>query len=355
MQTKSRLSKCLVVGIILLFILTAITPTNGQKIEKQSPPDSRGNILYVGGSGPGNYTKIQDAINNASNGDTVFVYDDSAPYNETVTVTKSIYLCGENRTSTIIKGEVNLNANDTTISYFTIDNHLMHYQFSGPVLHNMTISHNMVQWFFYFEAIKDLTISSNTFDMGTDVRFCSRVNITGNTISDEEGCYLLGSNNCTISHNNLTNANVGVYLEGECQHMTIVGNTFSHCGDLILSWGTSYMDIRRNNFINNRKKDFGIDLTMNRWVQVVENNFINSTVSCSWAWWGFHVVWDRNYWGHPRLLPKPIYNRLRFFLRYLLVYIINRGPWEPQYPYIVLVPFSLKYDWHPAQQPYDIP
>jgi hypothetical protein len=33
-----------------------------------------GNILYVGGGGPGNYTKIQDAINNAINGDTIFVF-----------------------------------------------------------------------------------------------------------------------------------------------------------------------------------------------------------------------------------------------------------------------------------------
>ena len=35
-----------------------------------------GNILYVGGSGPGNFTSIQDAVNNASEGDTVFVFDE---------------------------------------------------------------------------------------------------------------------------------------------------------------------------------------------------------------------------------------------------------------------------------------
>ena len=65
--------KWLAVGIILLFIGTAIIPSSGQNIEKSSSA-SRGNWLYVGGSGPGNYTKIQDAIDNASDGDTLFVY-----------------------------------------------------------------------------------------------------------------------------------------------------------------------------------------------------------------------------------------------------------------------------------------
>ncbi|MCX6663941.1 MAG: hypothetical protein NTZ75_06800, partial [Euryarchaeota archaeon] len=61
-------------------------------------------ILYVGGLNPGNYSKIQDAIDNASDGDTVFVYDDSAPYYENIAITVSIHLIGENRNTTSIEG-----------------------------------------------------------------------------------------------------------------------------------------------------------------------------------------------------------------------------------------------------------
>lgn len=64
-----------------------------------------GNILYVGGSGPGNYTKIQDAINNSSNGDTVFVYDESSPYYENIVINKSMKLEGENKETTVIDGK----------------------------------------------------------------------------------------------------------------------------------------------------------------------------------------------------------------------------------------------------------
>ena len=63
-----------------------------------------GSILYVGGSGPNNYTNIQDAINDASDGDTIFVYDDSSPYDESIIIDKSIQLIGENKYSTVISG-----------------------------------------------------------------------------------------------------------------------------------------------------------------------------------------------------------------------------------------------------------
>jgi len=62
-----------------------------------------GDILYVGGSGEGNYTKIQDAIDNATDGDTVFAYN--GIYYENVVVNKIIMLIGEDKDYTIIDCE----------------------------------------------------------------------------------------------------------------------------------------------------------------------------------------------------------------------------------------------------------
>lgn len=45
-------------------------------------PDARASTLYVGGAGPGNYTTIQTAVNDANPGDSIFVY--SGVYNENV-------------------------------------------------------------------------------------------------------------------------------------------------------------------------------------------------------------------------------------------------------------------------------
>ncbi|UCD12997.1 MAG: hypothetical protein JSW60_05370, partial [Thermoplasmatales archaeon] len=61
-----------------------------------------GNIFYVGDNGSGNYSSIQDAIDNASGGDTINVFN--GLYNENIILNKSINLVGENKDSTIING-----------------------------------------------------------------------------------------------------------------------------------------------------------------------------------------------------------------------------------------------------------
>jgi len=83
--------------------------------------------LYVGGSGANNYTSIQEAIDDAMPGDTIFVYDDSSPYYENLTIDKSIKLIGENRKTTIVDGEgaknvIRIIANNVSISNFSIRN-----------------------------------------------------------------------------------------------------------------------------------------------------------------------------------------------------------------------------------------
>lgn len=84
-----------------------------------------GTTLYVGGSGPGNYTSIQDAIDNASAGDTVYVFNGT--YYENIQVNKTITLVGENRDGAVIDGgghgngnAINVSAADVTILRFSI-------------------------------------------------------------------------------------------------------------------------------------------------------------------------------------------------------------------------------------------
>jgi len=119
------LKKALVFGIILLFVGTSVVSAINGNQSTSSKPLSRGNWLYVGGSGPGNYTTIQSAINATNPGDTVFVYDDSSPYFENVVVDKSINLIGEDRDTTIIDGNrrkevVHINTNSVEVRGFTI-------------------------------------------------------------------------------------------------------------------------------------------------------------------------------------------------------------------------------------------
>ena len=120
------MKKLITVGVILLF-LGSSTSALAYSDEKSLIPSSSGNTLYVGGSGPGNYTKIQDAINVSSDGDTVFVYNYSSPYFEHLVIAKEINLVGQNTLTTIINGCENysvilVKASNVTITNFTLQN-----------------------------------------------------------------------------------------------------------------------------------------------------------------------------------------------------------------------------------------
>jgi len=125
---KEWLIKTLTMGIVVLFIGTGVVSAFNINSVNKSKPVSNGNWFYVGGSGPGNYSNIQDAIDNATDGDTVFVYDDSSPYFEIITTDKSITMQGENMTTTIIGqdpwGEddyVTISSDYVTIAGFTFN------------------------------------------------------------------------------------------------------------------------------------------------------------------------------------------------------------------------------------------
>ena len=92
------MKKLLVVGVIVLFLGVAFAPSTGATdVKRNTISTAKGDTLYVGGNGTGNYSKIQDAINDSSDGDTVYVYDDSSPYYENLIVDKPITLKGENK------------------------------------------------------------------------------------------------------------------------------------------------------------------------------------------------------------------------------------------------------------------
>ena len=84
----------------------SITPSIAvDTLKNSSIPNSNGKIFYVGGKGPVNYTTIRGAMDDASDGDTIFVYDDSSPYYCNIVIDKSISLIGEDKNTTIINGK----------------------------------------------------------------------------------------------------------------------------------------------------------------------------------------------------------------------------------------------------------
>ena len=184
--------KGIILVAIFLFISMSVISSTGRLEQSSISFLHNGHILYVGGNGPGNYSRIQDAIDNASDGDTVFVYSDI--YFENLLVNKSINLLGEDRNSTIIDGNgsgniVTIIADRMNISSFTLQNGGLIFPDGG-----IQIRSN-------FSVISNNNMENNFY-----------------------GIVLFNSNNIDIFGNNIKNNNqCGIYLE-ECNNNNVIGN-----------------------------------------------------------------------------------------------------------------------------------
>jgi len=102
-QGISMIQKTLTIEVVCLCCCLTIMPDIlAVSNESHMPLPMRfGTTLYVGGSGPGNYSKIQDAINASIDGDTVFIYVKEPCYNENIIINTSITLVGENHSVSV--------------------------------------------------------------------------------------------------------------------------------------------------------------------------------------------------------------------------------------------------------------
>ena len=207
MTKNSVFIKSLVIGILVLFLGVGFASSININVSLQSIIDnSLDDTLYVGSSGPGNYTKIQDAIDNASSGDTIYVY--SGIYYEHINVNKAIDLIGEDKETTIIDGEgsgdvVQIFAHWVNINSFTIQN-------SGGLGDDAGIDIRS-----NYCNIKDTNISNNQY--GIILTSSDHNNISNNDISLNSlyGIYLYsGSNNNSISWNIISDNDYGFRLNG---------------------------------------------------------------------------------------------------------------------------------------------
>jgi len=363
---KPLISKCLAVGIILLFIGIAYAPAMAQNTEKQSV--SRGTWLYVGGSGPGNYTRIQDAINDSTEGDTVFVYDDSSPYYENLIIQKSITLMGEDKNTTIIDGRNGANVTYVDCSNVTIRGFTIQHVIEPSKIFwvgiwirgdDCSIEGNIIQeneeGIMFTNgpyhslnpkghAIRNNIIRNNHDGGIIAVIGALNFTISGNIIKENGNFGIILSNNVTsgnqIFHNIITDNNrFGVVIDGTLNNITEntiqnhVHGKYRGTGISIQGvYGSNDNRITRNNLINNTIQ--GMQKKSGNLVDIFTLLKLNN-------------VWDENYWGES--LSEPVQIPGLFIGRW----VIQRGPIKGMSFNIFLFPWPA-YDAHPAQEPYDI-
>ncbi len=314
--------KYLMVGISLISIGLCVISTTAQVREQQS--SSKGEWLYVGGNGPGNYSTIQEAIANSSAGDTIFVYQ--GWYNEHNLVISKINLIGEKSNTTFISGEglytEGLHLGEgSTLSGFTITGFTQYDSTIGPGTGVFVDGNNVI-------------ISGNIITSCTQGIFfkddCSQIEVSHNLFFANQyyGIYLQ-SIDCSIHDNSfISNRNYAIDVMGGTRMVVIDHNHFE-MNDVGIWVRSSPATISRNNFINNTE----YNVYLRRETSLLTLPFVFSRIPS----------FSENYWDDwTGSGPEAIHG---FFIFWIYLPPVS----------IPLVSVHIvQYDRHPALEPYDI-
>lgn len=235
------------------------------------PENVRSATLYVGGTGSGNYTKIQDAIDDANPGDTIYVY--GGTYYENIAIFKTLNLTGEDRGTTIIDGGgtgdvVYVTASWVNVTEFTITN-------SGSIGDDAGIE---------FYRVENCYVGNNSLPMNEvgirllDSHWNTVIHNTASPRNIHGISLWLSSNNTVIRNTASSNYGNGIFLDSAAYN-TVANNNISRNGaGLVLFYSDN------NNIVGNiaRNNGHGIYLSGSSNNMVADND-------ASWNVEGIHI------------------------------------------------------------------
>lgn len=317
-----------------------------------------GKTLFVGGSGPNNFSTITEAIENSSTGDTIKV--NNGTYNEQVIIDKSIDLIGEDSETTHVvndenKPVVSLLDNFIVLSGFSIKNN--DNQWCSPGIdiesdYNVIIENNVFDNKGYGIGLNNATFNGlfyNKIHNNTDGimlwRGAAYNQIHNNEILNNEVCGIgisANSDYTCLKWNIIKNNQFGIYTQiglsdgiGYPEFINAYNNIISHNDyGIYLGLRSSNNKFILNNITDNKVGLFIASASNNN--MIWKNNFINNELHATFDT-SFFNIWIRNYWDNRtvNIGPKIIKGS------------IKNIPWKPLINWINL-------DLLPSKKPHNI-
>jgi parallel beta-helix repeat protein len=282
----------------------------------------------VDGSGDADFTGIQDAINNASAGDTIIVH--SGVYSEKVVVNKSITLKGNGQPVVDANGSgsaITLTEDGITLEGFTVVNSG---RSQGDAGINVNSSNNNItsnnassnnRNGICLSSSCNNTITGNNVcnnnEGGIRLEFsCNNNTLSGNTACSNRECGIniyYSCNNNTIADNNASNNNYGITSLGSSRNNVITGNNVSNnnyggiylgsssnntiTGNIFVNDGLivsdSYQNTVEDNKVNDKPLVYLEDVGVELW-KTEDSRITNNNVSNNDCYHGIYLKYSRN-------------------------------------------------------------
>ena len=312
--------KVIVILLINLFLLQSSNIVIGSQNIKNTST-TIGKTLYVDDDADlswyneTNFLIIQNAINCASEKDTVYVYNGT--YYENILIDKSINLIGETTNNTIINyssgvSAVGISANYVNIRHFTIS--------TGDVTSYgiFLLNSNCV-------IIKDNIITNSGH--GLIISGSTNCAVLNNKIIDNlAGSAFFSTSNINVSNNTIKDNSLYAFSIWDSNNDILYRNKIENNEKGVLLFNSNNNEIIKNNIKENQ---IGVQInSKSNKNKILENNFIKCNISAIHIQ-SYRNTWNHNFWDKPRLFPKPIFG------------------------YGLILP-RLTFDLHPAKEPYEI-
>ena len=331
-MSNNWIRKALFFAVIVLFIGAGLVPSISS--DSSDEPISRGTIYVDLDAVPSWYDAthvktIQEGVNNATEGDTVYVYNGT--YYENVVVDKTINLTGENRNSAIIDGNylgdnvIQVSADMVNISEFTIINSsglfhgieinsdgctitdnilynncegiMLFNSFNNSIINNTFISSYYGAGILLWHSNNNNVMENNFSKDGLVVLDSYHNNVSNNTVNGKPLVYLEGASNITVD-------NAGQVVIVSCDNITIQGHNLSHTSVGINMLDTSNCLISGNNISSNTCYGMHLDGCIGN---IISGNNISSN-----AFDGMELYYSNNNYILKNTIMKNGWNGIYF-------------------------------------------
>jgi len=226
---------------------------------------------------PDDYASIQAAIDNAADGDTIFVKEGT--YHENVVVNKSLSLVGENVDTTIIDGNppegyriaITIHCDGVSVSGFKLL-----YGYAGIQLvsvKNCSISGNRIAG-----NQQGILLISTSYSNITE-NYCEQIGLSG-AIRLSDSSYNL------VAGNYIRFCTEGIQILQYSANNTVTENTITDCDDVAIRLQYSDNNTITRNYVSNSRLGTTIYVANNN--TITKNSYINNTEplpSGEWEWY----------------------------------------------------------------------